>query len=260
MASKYFTVEVNPFIAASAQAAGSAAYSADDVLFDWASFQVPRGANKLIGVTAVIRGADGATNGVTDLDFYFAKSISGTAPVSIGLANRTADGKPIVSNHLIGLAHIDGAQDYGNNSLDLFSIASTGGGGAGNLIPGIVLEGEPSSGDNVGYDTLYVAGSTNAAISFGTTVLTRGAVTDDTTLIVETDKGSDDDPDADLIFAVGDVLHSATDDVLGTIGSIGAFDTNNQPITFTAPITDDLGDNEELFNVNPIRLILSFER
>jgi len=259
MASKYFTVEVKPFITASAQNAGSAAYSADDVLFDWASFQVPRGANKLIGVTAVIRGADGATNGVTDLDFYFAKSINGTAPATIGLANRTADAAPIVSNHLIGLAHIDGAQDYGNNSLDLFSIASTGGGGAGNLIPGIVLEGEPSSGDNVGYDTLYVAGSTNAAISFGTTVLARGGEAAGVT-VVETDKGSDDDPDADLIFAVGDVLHSATDDVLGTVASIAAFGSSKQDITFAAVTPDVIADNEEIFNVNPIRLILSFER
>ena len=115
------------------------------------------------------------------------------------------------------------------------------------MIPACVLEGEPNSGTNVGYDTIYVAGSTGGVLSFGTTVLTRGAVTDDTTLIVETDKGTNDDPNADLIFAVGDVIHTGTDDVLGTIGSIGAFDTNNQPITFTAPITDDLGDNEELF-------------
>jgi len=259
MTNKYFTVEVKPTIAASHQAAGSAAFGNDDVLFDWTSFQVPRGANKLIGVTAVIRGVDGVSNGVTDLDFYFAKTISGTAPATIGTPNSSPSALPLVSNHLIGLAHIDGAQDYGNDALDYFCIASTGGGGAGNLIPGIVLEGEPSSGDNVGYDTIYVAGSTNAAISFGTTVLARGGEAAGVT-VVETDKGSDDDPDADLIFAVGDVLHSATDDVLGTVASIGAFGSSKQDITFAAVTEDIIADNEEIFNVNPIKLILSFER
>ena len=259
--SKYFTVEVKPFIKASYQAAGSAAYADNDVLFDWNSFQVPKGASKLLSITVVMRGKDGGNQAAKDMDFFFAKSINGTAPVTLGNSNATASGAPILANHVIGFTHIEAATDFGGNTLDHFSAAANGGGAAGSHIPSLVLEGEPESGDNVGYDTLYIAATcAEASVSFGTTVLTRGAVTDDTTVTVETDKGGNDDPNADLIFAVGDVIHTATDDVLGTIGSIGAFDTNNQPITFTAPITDDLGDNEELFNVNPLRLILSFEK
>ena len=60
MKSKYFTVEVKPFMRASHQAASSAAFAADDVLFDWTSFQIPRGAAKLLSVNIVLRGADGA--------------------------------------------------------------------------------------------------------------------------------------------------------------------------------------------------------
>jgi hypothetical protein len=260
MVNKYFTVEVKPFIKASYQAAGSAAYSGDDVLFDWTAIQVPKGASRLISGTLIHRGVDGATQTPRDIDIYFAKSINGTAPATIGNSNATMSALPIVSNHIIGQLHIESDDGTSASSIDLWNIYQTGSGSAASMIPACVLEGEPNSGTNVGYDTIYVAGSTGGVLSFGTTVLTRGAVTDDTTLIVETDKGTNDDPNADLIFAVGDVIHTGTDDVLGTIGSIGAFDTNNQPITFTAPITDDLGDNEELFNVNPIRLILSFEK
>ncbi len=76
---KYFTVEVKPTIPASHQAAGSAAYAADDVLFDWEAVQVPRGANKLVSATLIMRGTDGATQTPRDIDIYFAKSIDGTA-------------------------------------------------------------------------------------------------------------------------------------------------------------------------------------
>ena len=259
---KYFTVEVKPFIKASHQAAGSAAYAADDVLFDWASFQVPKGANKLVSVNWVMRGADAAIvnpSNMRDIDVFFAKSIDGTAPATIGDANATMSAAPVVSNHIIGMTRIDN-NDYGSMSPDYFYIAQTGSGGAASNIPNVILEGEPNSGDNVGYDTLYIAASiSGAGVGFGTTVLTRGAVSADATS-VPTDKGSDDDPDADLIFAVGDIIHSATDDVLGELTSIAAFSTNNQALGFSAGTTETVADNEELYNINPIRIILSFEK
>ena len=46
MKSKYFTVEVKPTIAASKQAL--AAFTDGDLLFDWTSFQIPRGPAKLV--------------------------------------------------------------------------------------------------------------------------------------------------------------------------------------------------------------------
>ena len=51
MKSKYFTVEVKPTIAASKQAL--AAFADGDLLFDWTSFQIPRGPAKLVNATIV---------------------------------------------------------------------------------------------------------------------------------------------------------------------------------------------------------------
>jgi hypothetical protein len=123
----------------------------------------------------------------------------------------------------------------------------------------MVLQGEPDSGDNVGFDTLYIGGIAGGTLDFGTTVISRGAASAEATS-VPTDAGSDDDPNAEKIFAIGDTIHSATDDVLGTLTSIAAFATNNQALGFSAGIAAEVADNEELFNVNPIKIILSFER
>ena len=255
---------MSPFIKASHQAAGTAAYVGGDVLFDWSSFQVPRGACKLVGVTLVMRGADAAkAANLRDVDLYFAKSISGTAPATLGNANATVSAAPIVSNHIIGMSQV-GLGEYGNDAIDYFNVAQTGlGGGAGADTnasqPAVILQGELDSGDNVGYDTLYVGGAVSGTYSFGTTVLARGGEAAEVTT-VETDKGGDDDPNADLIFAVGDTLHSATDDVLGKLTSIAAFGSSKQDLGFSAGTTDIIADNEEIFNVYPIRIILSFEK
>ena len=53
----YFTVTVEPTMVASKQ--HTAAFTAKDLLFDWTSFDVPRGANKLIDVALILRGTDG---------------------------------------------------------------------------------------------------------------------------------------------------------------------------------------------------------
>ena len=261
MINKYFTVEVKPTIVASYQNGNTAVFSDNDVLFEWPSFEVPKGASKLTAATLVIRGKDAGAPTIIDVDLLFAKTVDGVAPVTVGQPNGTASGLPVLANHVIGMAHIDSSGDYGGRALDYFGVAATGSGAAASLIPNMVLQGEPNSGSNVGFDTLYIAGlCAEANLSFGTTVLVRGAITADNTTTIPTDAGSNDDPDADLIFAPGDVIHTATDDVVGTISSISAFDTNHQNIILTANNVGAIADNEELFNINPIRLILSFEK
>ena len=259
MKSKYFTVEVKPYIRASFQAASSAAFAAKDVLFDWTSFQIPRGAAKLLSVNIALRGADGASAAnLRDIDLYFAKSIDGTAPTTVGNPNSTMNAGLVITNHIIGYTKIDNSE-YGNDAIDLFNVAQTGSGAAASLIPNLVLEGEPDSGDHIGLDTIYVCATISGSYSFGTTVITRGA-SSATATSVPTDKGSDDDPDAENVFAKGDIIHSATDDVLGTLTNIGNFDVNNQALSFSAGITNTVADNEELFNVYPIKLVFSFEK
>ena len=255
----YFTVEVKPTILASHQAANSSVYAAGDILFDWTSFQMPKGAAKLIGATCVFRGKNGGAQLASDVDFFFAKTINGVAPPTIGLSNGSAACGPAVSNHIVGMARLDDGGSWGENGFDRFSIAQSGGSSEPSIPTEVVIQGEPDSGDNVGYDTVYLGAITGTALDFGTTVLARGGEAAGVT-VVETDKGADDDPDAELIFAPGDVLHSATDDVLGTVASIAAFASSKQDITFTAVTPDAIADNEEIFNINPIRIILSFKK
>jgi len=255
----FFSVEVKPTIPASHQAVNSSVYAAKDVLFDWTSFQIPKGAASFIGMTIIFRGKNALPQAALDVDFYFAKTIDGVAPATMGNANSTAGCAPVVSNHILGFTRIDDSGGYGEGGFDRFSIARDGGGGTP-AFPGtnLVIQGEPDSGDNVGFDTIYLGAITGGAHDFGTTVLARGGEAAGV-LVVETDKGANDDPNAELIFAPGDVLHSATDDVLGTVASIAAFGSSKQDIIFAAVTPDVIADNEEIFNVNPIKIILSFE-
>ena len=70
--SKYFTVKVKPTITASLQ---TGVFTAGDVVWDWTSFEVPKGTNRIIGATLMVRGTNGtgaATNGNTNPYIYLA--------------------------------------------------------------------------------------------------------------------------------------------------------------------------------------------
>tara|TARA_R110000824_G_scaffold370746_1_gene560421 strand:- start:300 stop:1139 length:840 start_codon:yes stop_codon:yes gene_type:complete len=277
----YFTVEVIPTIAASKQAA----FANKDVLFDWTSFQVPRGANKLVSVTAIFKGTNGGVQTARDMDLFFAKSISGVAPVTLGAVNGTVTAAPITTNHMLGMAHIDTA-DYGQSSFDFMNMAQTGSGAAASLIPNMVLEGELSSGDNVGYDTLYLGGIAGGAFDFGTNALTTGAVDVSglsTATVGSMDDGSGGDALATKKFAVGDIIHATDDIILGEILTIdsdaaitfrtGTGTTLDPAGSYSIPVdltawkiqngagaAGDLANNDELFNIHPIKIVLSFEK
>jgi len=252
---KYFTVEIEPTIAGNLQAT---AFGADDVLFDWVSFQVPRGASKLVSMTVILRSKDGDHQTAPKLDFYFAKTVNNEAPSTLGTENSGVTGLPAIANHLLGICYMT-TGSWGQNSGESFAVGTTGGGSGTDNIPSLVLEGEINTGDNVGYDTLYIGGVAGNAIDFGTTVLARGGEAAGVTT-VETDKGANDDPDAELIFAPGDILVGATGAALGTVASIGAFGSSKQDIVFTAGTAEVLDDNEEILCANPIRIILNFEK
>ena len=256
MASKYFDVTVKPTVKASKQ---TSAFSIGDVLFDWTPFQIPKGSARLLNTFITVRGTDGADQGALDFELFFAKSIDGNAPATLGDLNDPVDSSGW-QNNLIGYQMMDHSSNATGSYDDLVYITAYSSGSRGGG-PDVVLTGEPNSGDNVGYDTVYVACITQGAHDFSTSVFARGGTTaDGSVAVVETDKGSNDDPDAELIFVPGDVLHSATDDVLGTVKSIAAFGSSKQDITFEAAIEATIGDNEEIYNVNPVVLKFSFER
>tara|TARA_R100000458_G_C8237539_1_gene217456 strand:+ start:36 stop:818 length:783 start_codon:yes stop_codon:yes gene_type:complete len=260
MASKYFDVTVKPTVKASKQHAG--AFSAGDVLFDWTPFQIPRGSARLLNTFVTVRGVDGADQGAKDIELFFAKSIDGNAPSTLGDSNDPVDSSGW-QNNLIGYQMLDHSSNSTGSSDDLVYITTLTSGSRGGG-PDVVLTGELDSGDNVGYDTVYVACLTQGAHNFSTTVIARGGTTaDGSVAVVETDKGSNDDPDAELIFVPGDVLATTngTDDrTLGTVKSIAAFGSSKQDITFEAAIEATIADNEEIYNLNPVVLKFSFER
>ena len=242
----YFTVTVEPTMVASLQ--HTAAFNAQDVLFDWTSFDIPKGAHKLVDVVVVARGTDGAYQ-EKDTVLYFAKSkdSGATAPSSIGTVNATADGVGYF-DHVIGAVQVM-TGDF-KQGLDSLSVATLGHGASANHIPNTVLQGEPESGTNVGYDKLYIA-CTSGTWDFRSGMQVNEATFDagaQTTITV-------DGVDATLAFAPGDVIHAHDDAVLGTVSSI----TNATTIVLTAANTAAIANNDYLYNINPIKLILCFD-
>tara|TARA_R100000458_G_C8177395_1_gene175672 strand:+ start:28 stop:762 length:735 start_codon:yes stop_codon:yes gene_type:complete len=239
----YFTVEVKPTIAASKQALG--AFSAKNVLFDWTSFDVPKGANKLIDVALMVRGTDG-TYQEKDTVLYFAKSKDGgaTAPSSIGTVHATADGTGYF-DHVIGAVQIM-TTDF-KEGLDHVGVATLGHGGSGNHDPGIVLQGEAESG-TIASDKLYLA-ATCGAYNFASTVqVSTETATNTTAVVVKT-------TDPRVVFAVGDTLHDEDDQVIGTIESI----QDDANIVLESNAASVSAVNKDLYNINPVKIILCFE-
>ena len=62
--------------------------------------------------------------------------------------------------------------------------------------------------------------------------------------------------DADDVFAIGDVLHDENDRALGTVKSI----TSATEMIMTANLTSATVNAKDVYCINPIKLILSFEK
>lgn len=245
---KYFTVTVKPLIPASNQA--EAAFADGDVLFDWTAFDIPKGAANLINATIISKTADGTVNSHA-LNLYFAKSRDAgtTAPVTIGDWHETADGTTASLNQIIGACASEESDKF--VGLDYATIQALGGGSLALWRNGIILQGEPESGTNVGYDKLYVAGvSVDGTPTFASTVTCTGVqATSQAVLTVGTIH-------ATKVFSVGDVLHDEDDRLLGTVKSV---DGTTQ-MTMTANLENATVNAKDVYCINPITLILQFEK
>ena len=263
MVNKYFNVVVKPTILASKLAV---VYGSGDIVFDWHAVDVPKGASKLIGVTAIIRKKHGTATNEYPFQLVYAKSINNVAPSSLGTVNA-----------IIGKSSFL-AKDYNTNLIDNgVQIASLTQGGADSEKPSIVLEGEPNSGTNVGYDKLYVGMIAEGAFDF-TTAAEISQTIDVSGLSAAQFVNADiEGTDPRIVFAPGDVIHAADDVNIGEIESIPDANTINfkadgsktaSETDFTVPAdlaawiaaTGDLADGDELINVNPIKIILHFEK
>jgi len=240
---RYFTKTVKPTMLAAKMDSG--AYSADDVLFDWFAFDVPKGTSMLKGVTALVRGNDGAAQ-FLPFDVLFAKSdADGTAPTSLGTEHATANGVGFYNN-LLGMIRF-AASDYGQKSLDTIGIANV----AAAPPLGFALTGEPDSGTNVGYDKIYVGGLAGGAFNFASTVTVNETSFDaatQTEITVDT-------KDATLVLAPGDVIIAQDEAAIGTLVTVEA-----TRLVLESANTAAIANNDEVYNQSPITLILSFEK
>ena len=283
----FFTTTIKPEISAAKQ--HLAAFADGDVLFDWTAFNIPKGAHRLMNVTAIIRGTDGAAQTFA-MDLFFAKTFQGTAPGSLGTIHATADGTGYY-NHLLStwkieeLDYIATSQlDTGPNISTTYSSAGTGAGNFGSL-PGWVLQGEPDSGSNVGYDKLYIGATTpDGTANFGTAVVTSQAVDVSGLSAAQLVNADIEGTDPRSVFAPGDIIHAEDGIILGEIATMAdantiTFKTDgskqyhaggetlfsnadglaNWAIQNGAGAAGDLASGDELYNLHPITIILSWE-
>ncbi len=232
---KTFT-KVLPTMPASIQAA---VYADTEILFDWHKVEGFKGAS-IDGLQLIVRGTNGADQTMVGIDLLFATSNIptfsdgvnvdiNTAPTTLGTTGAAVD-TPGWFNNLVGYVPV-AAGDFNDGDLIYLNIATKS---------GLNI---PVSGD------LYVAAISKGDLDFRTTVQVNEANFAAGTQTVITL----DTKDATLTFAPGDVIHAVDDAVLGTIKTV---DSATQ-ITLTKANVDAIANNDVLYNVHPIQLMLS---
>ena len=233
---RHFTKAI-PTITASIQA--GAAFADEDILFDWHKVDGFKG-SEINGITAVIRGTNGADQTMVDFELLFATSgikvdtrgISvDIAPPSLGTVNAgvsTYQWKNNLTGHFLFDVDVTG-RIFNDGDLDVLNIATT----SGLNIP-------------VGQD-LYIAAITKGALDFRSTVQVGTETATNTTAVVVKTTG------ALVNFAPGDVLHDEDNLVIGTVKSV-TDDTNLVLAENCAAVS---AVNKDLYNIHPVQFILS---
>tara|TARA_R110002073_G_C9301995_1_gene566853 strand:- start:80 stop:874 length:795 start_codon:yes stop_codon:yes gene_type:complete len=262
---KYFNVDVIPdCIAGDVSDNNGGDVGGSDIIFDWTAVDMPKGSCLLKSVTAYVNAEDGAyaAGSLTDYELIFAKSVNGIAPPTLGDINALQTGCGELRHHFITGVRLESAASKGTLTKTTFGVMfSTGisGGSDTNIGTNVVIDLEPSSGTNVGYDKLYVAAFHVSARNYGTGVLLNlegGAALDASATPVS--EIAVDGVDATKIFSVGDQVYVADLDtpIPGTLTAVTA-----TTLTFSETnSTVDIANNDELLNANPIRIKLGFEK
>ena len=234
---KHFT-KVIPTIAASIQA--GAAFANEDILFDWHKVDGFKG-SEINGITAIIRGTNGADQTIVDFELLFAtggirvdtRGISvDTAPPSLGTVNA---GVSLYQwkNNLTGrvLFDVDANALFNDGDIDVLNLVT---------ISQLNLP--------VGQD-LYVAAITKGAFDFRSTVQVGTETATNTAAVVVKTTG------ALVNFSPGDVLHDENDLVIGTVKSV----TNDTNLVLAKNCASVSAVNKDLYNIHPVQLIISSE-
>ena len=255
---KYFNVTVKPPITTTALHAEDIVDT--NILFNWSGFNVPKGSSKLIGITARYTGKNGADYTGVDFELFFAKSIAGSAPGTLG-GDGAVDTFGWFPN-IIGKTYIDATNGSNDGDLVMGNIIAAGAPGGGTLgqsnannLPmnnQLVLTGEPDSGSSVGFDKLYVAGIAKGTHNWGPSTMECGSglATTSPTLAV-----TDLSPILSGI-GPGDILRDEDANLLGTVKSVDSATS----MTMEANLENASAEGKLVYNTTPITLILSFEK
>jgi|TARA_R110002167_G_scaffold7711_1_gene36248 hypothetical protein len=238
--SKYFTVEVKPTITASKQHIG--AFSGGDVLFDWTEFEVPKGSARLVGATILVRPQGNAAPTVNNKVMNLVISKSNTQ--TLGVINSPATNRP--SNDLIGNIAF-ATTDFANAHMASTAVASS----PTTISAPIVLTADQNVTSTQGYDKFYIGGLSDAQ-DFSTINRINGDPDGMGTALVIDGTSMN----ALEHFLPGDVFHAHDDAVIGTAAVVA-----NGTITLTEAIAASvLADDDFVYNIHPIRIILQFEQ
>ena len=189
----YFNVTVKPTIDVAALVAGD--IDDAEILFDWSGFDVPKGASRLIGITVLYRGKNGADYAPTDFELFWAKGEKHTGssglltPITLGDDGAAVD-TPGWFHLVQGKTYVDASNGTNDGDLlygNVITVPNVSGGvAAASSIDGfpntsgLVLQGEPDSGTNVGYDKLYVAAIAKGTHNWGVSTMQVDDVTTNT--------------------------------------------------------------------------------
>mgnify|MGYP003123442799 CR=1 FL=1 len=254
----YLTEEIKPLI----DTLGNVAFTQDDVLFDWTAFNIPKGTAAIRSFMFKVAGTNGVAQ-TQNFDVFFAKSINGVAPPTLGAANDAKDAIHTASARPYILAHhgVDASllEDVGNG-LIAYNVLGNGKpeDGFSQFAMPIIVEGEAGHCSVEGYQTIYVAALAHGAFDFGTAVALnqsghQAISTAPVDLVVT-------GTDADDVFAIGDDLiafvaaDGSTPRLIGTVTSIPDADS----IVVDA-VAAAFAHTTEICNRSPITMRFGFE-
>jgi len=268
MKGKFHLAKVRPTI----DVLPNQAFGGGDVLFDWYKFEIPRGGCCLKTLNVIMPGTDTAAATGIDMELFFATSVNGVAPTSLGDPNDAIAVVPATAckNHIIGHKYLDASAMENSDELVSYNIwtNTTGDGTQAHAADHVnmVLEGDPTyAGTTTGYQTIWVAALTTGTPNHGTGVLLDGAILTANAGPQALDVNADQE--ANHVFAIGDELLACASNgtSVQTIGTITAL--TDDEITVDAKdifgttvwASGALADDDEICFRRPFTFHLGFE-
>ena len=239
--SKYFNVEFFPTFTGGQIHAGN--FTENELMIDWQKVTMPKGAAKLVGVTAFVKGNAG-TLVRGSFELFFSK----TNDNSIDSVN---DGSAVASSvryfrDTIGYVSID--VDENSSKLTGFSVAHAGSADEG-FAPFVITPNANYPFD--GQDSFYIAAinKVNTNFNFATGITLDGAVSEDDTVI--TVSGN-----ATTRLTVGDDLITQNEAVIGKLKAINSA----TEIVVESGVPAAIVTGKKVLSQQPMKFIFHFER